>query len=204
MKLKPIPGHYAPAVESRAHQAWRAMIARCHNPSNGSYHNYGGRGISVCERWRGDFLAFLSDMGEPGAGLSIDRIDNENGYSPENCRWATRKEQGNNRRTCRYIEYNGEKMTVMQASNLSGISHANILQRINAGWPPERIFVKPKVYTKPSKAQKFLVLGEMLNVKELSVKFGLEYNLIRKRVERGISGDDLISKSKRPYRFRPS
>ena len=84
---------------TRVYRIWNAMRQRCHNPNQPHYERYGARGIAVCDEWRQSFGAFLADMGEPPTdGHSLDRIDNDLGYSPSNCRWATAKEQRANRR----------------------------------------------------------------------------------------------------------
>jgi hypothetical protein len=88
-----------PKYKHPLYATWYAMNYRCHNPESYQYKDYGGRGITVCDRWRNDLNAFAEDMGERPKGLSIDRIDNDKGYFPENCRWATWKQQGNNKRS---------------------------------------------------------------------------------------------------------
>jgi hypothetical protein len=84
---------------SAEHRTWNAMLQRCHNPKSTSYKYYGARGISVCKRWRSSFLAFLSDMGKkPSPKMSIERVDNDGNYRPDNCKWATRAEQRKSQR----------------------------------------------------------------------------------------------------------
>lgn len=113
------------------HNAWKTMIARCHKTTNSRYHLYGARGITVCDRWRYSFVNFLADMGErPTKKHSIDRIDNNLGYSPENCRWATQSEQLRNySRTVKY-SYNGKEYCHADMADILGIGNQSLRDRV--------------------------------------------------------------------------
>lgn len=113
-------------TKSKSYQAWRKAISRCTREKDAAYHNYGGRGISVCERWN-RFENFLDDMGHPPDGYTLDRINNDGNYAPENCRWATVKTQANNKRT--NVVMDG--FTIAQAAEKSGHSIQVIHWRIN-------------------------------------------------------------------------
>lgn len=118
------------------------MRSRCAVLSGRNYENYGGRGIAICARWR-RFENFYADMGEPPEGTSIDRIDNDKGYSPENCRWATVFEQANNRRSNIVISYNGRSQTVTQWSREFGVPYCRLRSRLALGWDIERALTAP-------------------------------------------------------------
>ncbi len=111
------------------------MRARCRYPKNNQFKDYGGRGISVCKRWDESFKAFLEDMGpKPKPTHQIDRIDNDGNYEPENCRWATRKQNNRNKRNNRMLVVDGQKMGVPEASEKYGIQQKTILMRLYRGW----------------------------------------------------------------------
>lgn len=123
---------------SRVYMTWIDMLRRCGNPSRDNYHNYGGRGIQVCERWM-SFENFLVDMGEPPPGMTLDRYPDNNGnYEPGNCRWATAIEQCSNTRRSRYLIVSGERMTISQSAAKYGISKTVIKWRLDHGWADDR------------------------------------------------------------------
>lgn len=138
--MRRIEGRVRTLDGKRLYWVWAAMIQRCHNPKNAGYERYGGKGVTVCARWRESFDAFASDMGLPGLGLTLERNDATRGYSPGNCRWATRQEQNDNRPAwCHVLEVNGESMNMKQACvkyAAPGLTYRTVMKRIvERGWP---------------------------------------------------------------------
>jgi len=131
----PRHGHCTNAGVSPEHRSWTQMRSRCSNPKNPVFYHYGGRGISVCERWD-VFENFIEDMGPRPEGTSLDRIDGTKGYFPENCRWATRKVQNDNRINSRFITIDGVTKTCADWSRHLGLHRSTVAGRIRQGWDP--------------------------------------------------------------------
>lgn len=132
-------GHKRNGTESKTYKCWRTMLGRCFNKNNASYDDYGGRGITVCDRWLNSFENFLDDMGESPEGMSLDRFPNNNGnYEPENCRWATVKEQHRNTRANRMLTYNNVTKCAAELAEDHGISGKLLLKRLALGWSLEK------------------------------------------------------------------
>lgn len=114
---------------TRIYQAWKNMRIRCTDPKAHRYESYGGRGITVCERWQ-TFENFYADMGDLPEGMTLDRIDPDAGYTPENCRWATPLEQANNKRTTRMVNLNGKHMALRDACRLLNLNYMQTYYRL--------------------------------------------------------------------------
>lgn len=125
------------------YRIYTSMLRRCYDEGCPQFCDYGGRGIEVCERWRTGFEAFYADMGDRPEDKSLDRIDNDGPYSPENCRWATRSEQANNRRDSKWVEYRGKTQTLRQWANELTLDYDLVKYRINRGWTPDEAFTLP-------------------------------------------------------------
>lgn len=121
-------------------QIWsihRSMMDRCYLATSHTYKNYGGRGITVCDRWH-DFENFYADLGDKPAGMTLERINNQGPYSPDNVRWATYKDQANNRRSNIVLEFQGRKQTMQQWCDEFGLKLATVWARLNRGWSVDR------------------------------------------------------------------
>lgn len=128
------------------YQSWGHLKRRCLNPTDAAYDHYGGRGITVCERWQGPdgFANFYADMGpRPSPKHSIDRIDNNGPYSPENCRWATSSEQGRNTRGNRFLTFEDRTQCLQDWSDEIGIDSSILSTRLRRGWPVEDALTRP-------------------------------------------------------------
>jgi hypothetical protein len=121
---------------------WRGMRARCLSPSDSNYEQYGGRGITICERWQ-SFDAFLEDMGASPPGMSLDRIDTNGNYEPGNCRWATPTTQTRNRRSTRMLTHRGETRPFAEWAEMHGIRQDTLDMRLHRGWTVERALSTP-------------------------------------------------------------
>lgn len=128
---------------SSTYSSWLAMRKRCDDPNSKGFANYGARGIKVCARWK-NFENFLADMGERPAGTQIDRYPNNDGdYESGNCRWATPKQNSNNRRVCHAIEFRGRTQNIKEWAAELGVSHQSIAYRLKAGWTVEEALTTP-------------------------------------------------------------
>lgn len=137
-------GHAKRGKRSSMYKIWRSMLERCTMPACKDYPNWGGRGITVCSEWR-EFETFLADMGVRPVGMTLDRRDNDKGYSKENCRWATSREQCNNKRNNHTLTYGGDTHTITEWARLTGLGKEVLRYRIASGWSVQDALTKPLI-----------------------------------------------------------
>ena len=171
-------------TSSALYRKWAAMKQRCFNPKLPNYKDYGGRGITMCDEWRWDFMAFRKWSLENGYSreLSIDRIDNDGNYEPSNCRWATRKEQMNNRRCTHYLTFRGETHTIQEWSKIQKIKKSTIEMRLRMGWSVEKTLSAPlEIHRKYKEEEKIAIKEGYRNgmrAKELAQKYNISISKI--------------------------
>jgi hypothetical protein len=124
-------------TRTKIYAIWRAMMQRCYNYNSHAYLRYGGRGITVCDKWK-SFECFYADMGDKPEGMSLERKDNSGNYNKDNVIWANDKAQANNRRSNVVLEYNGRKQTMQQWADESGLKIGTIWARLHRGWTVDR------------------------------------------------------------------
>jgi hypothetical protein len=128
---------------SPEHRAWSKAKSRCFNPKDKAFCNYGGRGITMCDRWKNSYENFIADMGRRLDGFSLDRIDVNGNYEPSNCRWADKITQANNTRTNRFLTHKGKTQTASEWAREIGVKRTIIHGRIFHGWSVERMLEQP-------------------------------------------------------------
>jgi hypothetical protein len=169
--------------------AWVDMRRRCNNSSNRSFSDYGGRGIKISTEWN-DFSAFLKDMGQrPSSGHSLDRIDNDGNYCKENCKWSTKTEQANNKRSNRFLEISGDKKTIADWSRVSGVSPNTIIKRLMYGWTPFKA-----VFKESETLAMFTHKGLTLSLTEWSDYFGVKRITAYARNKKGLPFEMVFTK----------
>ncbi len=167
---------------------WRAMRDRCRNPHNPAYHRYLGRGIAVCDRWH-DFANFRDDMGpRPSSSHSIERIDNDGDYCPENCYWATWKEQANNRVTNRMLTHGGKTLHLSEWAEEIGIGYGTLTSRLSLGWSPERALTTPL-----ARAKEITFRGETKTISGWAEETGISRDTIAQRLKLGWSTERTLT-----------
>ena len=123
-----------------AYVRWVNMIARCYKEKHPAYQYYGKRGISVCDRWRKSVFNYVADTGvAPFKGAQLDRIDNDGNYEPSNMQWVTSSRNNRNRRSTKFITFNGETMCLADWADKLGLKRKSLMSRINMGWPIEQV-----------------------------------------------------------------
>lgn len=189
---------------TRAYGVWCSMRSRCNNPNSPAFANYGGRGISVDPRWN-KFSNFIEDMGHPADGMTLERVDNDKGYSKENCIWADRRTQGRNTRRNVLLTINGETKPLCVFAERSGIAYKTVHQRLNKGWTPYDAVTVPLVTERAgisnrsgsrlyrTEAEMVLFDGEQMTLKQAAERAGLSYGTVYQRVKRGWAVSDALN-----------
>lgn len=191
--------------KSPEYKSWDKMIGRTCNLNSDSYNYYGGRGITVCDRWRHSFENFYRDMGpKPSPEYSIERIDVNGNYEPGNCRWVTSKEQARNKRSTIIVTYKGITKPLIDWSEDLKLDYKVLYNRLRSNWVIEDIFEKPiensNLYTLNIDNYK----NESKTVKEWSRILGISFYTVQARLDRGWSIDDALLTSVQKSLLKPT
>lgn len=194
------------------YQTYHNMKTRCLNPRNKAYKNYGLRGIGICDRWLSSFRLFVEDMGEkPSPQHSLDRIDNDGDYTPENCRWASKRQQMNNTRENHHLTHDGETRTIAEWSRETGIGQATILDRVNHhGLSHSEALTRPiRAHNEKladnlahANAKPVTFNGETHTLGEWARRLGVKTTTLTRRIAK-MGVDRALSEPIEPYRPAP-
>ena len=170
--------------QERLYKVWTAMKSRCNNPNNSRYKNYGGRGIKVCKEWEDDYVAFRTFMLEngydenaPHGQCTIDRIDNDGNYCPENCRVIDNRQQQINKPSTKKYEYHGKMLTIDEALEGKNITRSGVIWRLKKGWTLQEAIDNPL-----KKVKTYKVGNKDYTLNELAEKLGVTCNVLYGRL----------------------
>lgn len=184
-------------AHSREYGVWKQMIQRCENQNNAAYANYGGRGIEVCERWH-SFPNFIADMGKrPGDGFQIDRIDNDDGYHPTNCRWVPPKANLSNKRTNVRLTSRDQTQVATEWARIVEIKPRTLLNRIERGWSTEDALNTPVAPPRRRQVEnKHTAFGKSMTLSEWAAEYGIDRERLRGRLRMGYPLEQALTKTK--------
>ena len=171
------------------YNAWSDMKARCNTPTHKSYPRYGGRGITVCARWQDSFLNFIEDMGtKPSSELSLDRIDNDGDYEPDNCHWTNQVAQARNTSVNRLVTYKGQTKCMAEWLEVLNLPRQTMEDRIDKGWSVEKAFETPI-----KEKEIFLTYrGETMNMAQWAGRIGISTGCISSRLKKNWPVEKII------------
>lgn len=185
-------------VGTPEYEAWQGMLKRCYYAKDKRFSRYGGRGITVCDRWRDSFEDFFADMGaKPSPKHSIDRIDNDGPYSLANCRWATTTEQARNRSNNHPVTHSGITLTLTEWAERSGVTRSALTQRLAAGWSMEEAL---STEVRKFENRVLSYRGETLTIAAWAARLDIGDTTLRERLKAGWSVEDTLSRPARPKR----
>lgn len=182
---------------SRDYYVWAGMLKRCYNERDEAFHNYGGRGIKVCEQWKESFAQFLADMGPRPRGYSIERINNNGNYEPSNCRWATAMEQMGNTRKNVYLTFRGRTQHLSGWARELKLPYQTLLNRMRLlGWSVEKAFTTPHQGRAYDRGVKLTYGKQTLNLSEWAQKIGKSTFAIHNRLKKGATMEAALSRKR--------
>lgn len=179
--------------------AWKNMRQRCLNPNHPQWEDWGGRGISFCQKWE-TFEGFFEDMGSPKDGETLERLDNSKGYSKDNCEWRSHLAQNNNRRSNRVIENEGKRLTITQWSREREINHSTLNQRLRRGWSEEEALSSEKSHNRKPNVVEFN--GRSMTESAWARELGISQTALNARLRKGWPLEKALT-PKKFHRFSP-
>lgn len=192
------------ATQHPLYAVWKGLFTRCYNKNSKDYKYYGAKGITVCDKWSikgGEgFWNFVKDMAPRPDGMTLDRINRNLGYSPDNCKWSTPLEQVNNRGMATSLTYNGETYTITEWGEITGLGRETLYQRINyRGWNAEKALNTPKKNAKRGHKIFLDYHGEKIDLAKAEKLTGVSRGTIQRKLKLGWTLDDIIKEPHTPW-----